>query len=119
MNRWLVVIVLVIGSVVFLPAARAVSPDARELMALREKHAAAQCELTKLYRQREKARKSGNETRARELNARMQALDRSITPDMARMMVLRQRVRGTSDYPAILQQQVTLDKACQSSSRNP
>jgi uncharacterized coiled-coil DUF342 family protein len=101
------------------PVAHAVSKEAQELMKLREKYAPVNCELTKLYRQRDAAHKAGDKAKVRELTARMQELDKKLSPDQARMAELRKRVRGTPDYPVILQQQVKFDKACNPPSRKP
>ena len=97
----------------------AVSKEAQELMALREKHAPVNCELTKLSRQQNEALAAKNEARVRELTERMQALDKQVSPDKARMEELRKRVRGTPDYPAIMEQQLKFDRACKPTSRKP
>jgi len=42
----------------------------------------------------------------------MQALDKNLSVDGARMEELRLRIRCTPDYQAVLEQQVKFDKAC-------
>lgn len=96
---------------VILPA-HAVSKDAQELMTLRKKHAPVNCEMTKLYLQLGAARDAKDQARVQVLTERMQALDKTLSVDSARMLELRKRVRQSPDYPAILQQQVEFDKAC-------
>jgi len=112
MTRMAIVFVGVFIMAVNLPVAHAVSKDAQELMALREKHAPVNCEMTKLYRQLGEARKAKDQAKIFSLTERMQALDKKLGVDSARMLELRKRVRQSPDYPAILQQQVEFDKAC-------
>lgn len=95
-----------------LPLAHAVSKDAQELMTLREKHAPSNCEMTKLYLQLGEARQAKDQARAQTLTERMQALDKKLSADHARMKALRKRIRNTTDYRAVLEQQVKFDKAC-------
>jgi hypothetical protein len=102
-----------------LPVAYAVSKDAQELMTLREKHAPGNCEMTKLYRQLGEARQAKDQARVQALTERMQALDKTLSVDSARMMELRKHVRQSPDYPAILQQQIEFDKACNKQPARP
>jgi Skp family chaperone for outer membrane proteins len=119
MNKmtWLLAVVL---SSVFSPSvAQAVSKEAQELMALREKHAPVNCELTKLYRQLGEARQAKNDAKARALTEQMQTLDKKLSVDKARMEELRKKIRNTPDYPAILEQQVKFDKECNKQPSHP
>lgn len=97
---------------VILPVAHAVSKEAQELMTLRAKHAPTNCELTKLYRQLGEARKAKDQAKVQALTERMQALDKKLSVDAARMEALRKRVRQSPDYQAILEQQIEFDKVC-------
>ena len=97
----------------------AVSKDAQELMALREKYAPVNCELTKLSRQRSAAHAAKDKDKEQALTERMHALDKQMSADSARMEELRKRVRGTPDYPAIRDQQLKFDKACKPTSGKP
>lgn len=101
------------------PAAHALGKDAQELMTLRKKHAPLNCEMTKLYRQLGEARKAKDQARVQSLTERMQALDKKLSVDRARMVELRRRARNSPDYPAILQQQIDFDKACNGQPARP
>ncbi len=92
--------------------AQAVSKAAQELMALREKHAPVNCELTRLSRQLNVARATRDQDKVQALTERMQSLDKQIAADRPRMDELRKRIRGTPDYPALRDQQLKFDKAC-------
>lgn len=95
-----------------LPVAHAVSKDAQELMTLRKKHAPVYCEMSKLYRQLGEARKAEDQAKVQNLTERIQALDKKLSVDSARMEELRVRVRQSPDYTAVREQQVKFDKAC-------
>lgn len=97
---------------VVLTVAHAVSKDAQELMTLRKKHAPVNCEMTKLYRQLGEARKAKDRPRIQSLTERMRELDKKLAGDSARMQELRRRTRQSPDYPAIMQQQLEFDRAC-------
>jgi flagellar motility protein MotE (MotC chaperone) len=96
-----------------LPVAYAVSKDTQELMTLRAKSAPLNCEMTQLYRQLGEARKANDQAKVRTLTERMKVLEKKLSADSARMQELRKLIgQHSPDYPAILQQQVELDKAC-------
>ena len=90
----------------------AVSKDAQELMALREKRAPLECELTKLYREARAARKKGDQARVKALTKRMHEVDDKLRVDSPRVEQLIRRVRNSPDHKAILEQQVKFDKTC-------
>lgn len=92
--------------------AHAVSKDAQELMALREKRAPLECELTRLYREVGLAHKAGDEAKVKALTQQMHVVDDKLRVDSARVEQLTRRVRNTPDHKAILDQQIKLDKAC-------
>ena len=112
MTRMVRVLVGALVMSVILPVAHAVSKEAQELMTLRAKHAPTNCELTKLYRQLGEARKAKDQAKVQALTERMQALDKKLSVDSARMEALRKRVRQSPDYQAILEQQIEFDKVC-------
>jgi len=97
---------------VALPVAQAVSKDAQELIALRQKRAPLECELTRLYREVGVADKAGDKAKVKALTQQMHAVDDKLSVDSARVEQLTKRVRNTSDHKAILEQQIKLDKAC-------
>lgn len=97
--------------------AQAVSKEAQELMALREKYAPVNCELTRLSRQQNEARAVKDQDKVKVLTERMQALEKQMAADKPRMDALRKRIRGTPDYPAIMEQQLKFDKACRQPAR--
>jgi len=109
----------VIAMSAILPLAHAVSKEAQELMTLREKHAPVNCEMTKLYRQLGEARKAKDQVKVQSLTERMQALDKQLSVDSARMEELRKRIRQSPDYPEIMQQQLEFDKVCNKSTTRP
>jgi len=53
------------------------------------------------------------------LTERMQALDKQLSVDSARMEELRKRIRQSPDYPEIMQQQLEFDKVCNKSTTRP
>jgi len=53
-----------------------------------------------------------DQAKAQAPSERMQALDKKLGVDSARMEELRLRIRYTPDYQAVLEQQVKFDKAC-------
>jgi hypothetical protein len=106
------VLVGVLVMFVILPVAQAVSKDAQELMALRQKRAPLECELAKLYREVGVADKAGDKAKVKVLTQQMHAVDDKLSADSARVEQLTKRVRNTPDHKAILEQQIKLDKAC-------
>jgi hypothetical protein len=97
---------------VVLPVAQAVSKDAQELMALMQKRAPLECELTRLYKEVAVADKAGEKDKVKALTKQMHAVDDKLRPDSARVQELTKRVLNTPDHKAILEQQLKLDKAC-------
>jgi uncharacterized membrane protein (DUF106 family) len=93
--------------------AQAVSKDAQELMALREKRAPLECKMTKLYSQVRAAQKAGDRAKVEALMKQMHEVDDKLRADSPRVAQLMRRVRNTPDHKAILEQQVKFDKACQ------
>ena len=90
----------------------AASKEAQELLALRERRAPLECELTKLYREVGAAHQAGDDARVQALTARMHEVDDRLSVDRARVERLTRRVQGTPDHQLILKQQLRLDKAC-------
>jgi hypothetical protein len=108
--------VCILVAALVLPAApalvHAASKDAQELMALREKRAPLECELTRLYREVRAAHKAGDLAKVKALTARMHEVDDKLRADGPRVGQLMRRVRNSPDHKAILEQQVKFDKAC-------
>jgi mevalonate kinase len=92
--------------------AQAVSKDAQELMALREKRAPLECQMTKLYSQVRAAQKAGDQAKVETLVKQMHEVDDKLRADRPKLDQLMQRVRNTPDHKLILEQQVKFDKAC-------
>ena len=112
---WVVALVLFAAP----PLAHAVSKEAQELMALREKHASTYCELTKLFKQLGDARKAKDEAKVQSVTERMRALEKKLSVDSARMEELRKSVRQTPDYRLLLEQQIKFDEACSGQPAGP
>jgi hypothetical protein len=97
---------------VVLPVAQAVSKDAQELMALMQKRAPLECELTRLYKEVGVAGKAGDQAKVKALTQQMHVVDDKLSADSVRVQQLNKRVRNSQDHKAILEQQIKLDKAC-------
>jgi len=94
------------------PLVHAASKEAQELMALREKRAPLECELTRLYREVRAAHKAGDQAKVETLTKRMHEVDDRLRADSPRVEELTRRVRNSPDHRAVLEQQIKLDKAC-------
>jgi hypothetical protein len=106
----MVLVVLILSAIPGL--VHAASKDAQELMALREKRAPLECQMTKLYIQVRAAQKAGDQAKVEVLVKQMHEVDDKLRVDRPRVEQLMQRVRNTPDHKAILEQQVKFDKAC-------
>lgn len=109
-RAWVFVGVLILSATPTL--VHAVSKEAQQLMALREKRAPLECELTRLYREVRAARKTGDQAKVETLTKRMHEVDDKLRADSPKVEQLTRRVRNSPDHKVILEQQIKLDKAC-------